>query len=377
MTSAKPYDLAIAGGGLAGGLIALAIDKLRPELRVALFETEDHFGGNHIWSFFDSDIAPEHRWLVEPLISHHWNGYDVRFPKYQRSLSIGYNSIPSENLDRVLRERLPAESLRSGTTLEIGDGTRFASAIIDARGGGDMSALAFGWQKFVGQTLTLSQPHGLQRPVIMDATVDQIDGYRFVYCLPFGDQEIFVEDTYYADDGKLDVAACQQRIADYVRAQGWEIEKITRSETGKLPVLYGGDFDMFWAADDGVEARAGSRAALIHPVTSYSLPMAVQTAIMIAEMPEITQAILDRKMRMFAAAHWNAGKFYRRLCVMMFKAAKPEERYRTLEHTYSKNERLIERFYAGKTTKGDQVALLTGRPPVPVTKAISTLMKYR
>jgi lycopene beta-cyclase len=62
-------DVAIVGGGLAGGLIALALARLRPELRLALIERGPHFGGQHVWSYFASDIAPEHAWLVEPLVS--------------------------------------------------------------------------------------------------------------------------------------------------------------------------------------------------------------------------------------------------------------------------------------------------------------------
>ena len=90
----------IGGGGLAGGLLALALQTKRPELRVLLIEQDAHFGGNHIWSFFGSDIAPEHRALVEPLIVHSWQGYDVHFPAHSRQLGGTYNSITSERLGR-------------------------------------------------------------------------------------------------------------------------------------------------------------------------------------------------------------------------------------------------------------------------------------
>ncbi len=382
----RQFDLAIAGGGLAGGLIALALHKLRPELSIALIEAEDHFGGNHIWSFFESDIAPEHLWLVEPLISHQWDSYDVRFPKYSRTLNTGYRSILSENFDRIVRKELLQRSLITSSkiseitanviTMVNGD-ILTANMILDARGGGDFSALEYGWQKFAGQVLRLSKPHGLSRPIIKDATVEQIDGYRFVYSLPFSATEIFVEDTYYSNGDELDVETSHQRIADYARTQGWDVAEIKRSEAGRLPVLYGGDFDAFWATHDGVEARAGARAALIHPVTSYSLPMAVRTAMKVATLPDLTQDDLDKMLRENAAKHWQHCKFYHMLCAMMFKAGKPEQRYKTLEHTYSKDENLIARFYAGTTTRWDQAALLFGRPPVPITKALPIMIKYR
>ena len=380
------YDLAIAGGGLAGGLVALALAKLRPDLDIALIEAEDHFGGNHIWSFFESDVEPEHRWLVDPLISRQWDSYDVHFPKYSRSLSNGYCSIESENLDRLLRERLPANALKTGqkaemvepglVTMQSGDPVA-AGAVLDVRGGGDLSALEFGWQKFSGQMLRLTAPHGLDRPVIMDATVEQIDGYRFVYCLPFSETEVFVEDTYYSDGKELDETTAHDRITEYAASQGWEIAEVLREEAGQLPVIYGGDFEAFWNDNKGVDARAGARAALIQPITSYSLPMAVKTAIMIAEMPDINQKKLDKMLRNLATKHWKNGKFYRMLCAFLFLGADPDKRYKTLEHTYTKDEKLLARFYAGKSTRLDQANLLTGKPPIPISRAIPLLLKYR
>lgn len=380
------YDLAIAGGGLAGGLIALALNKLRPELDIALIEAENVFGGNHIWSFFESDIEPEDRWLLEPLISRQWDQYDVLFPQYSRSINNGYFSIESENLDRELASNLPATALKSGqrakaienglVRLDNGDEIA-AKAVIDVRGGGDNSALEFGWQKFCGQMLKLREPHGLKHPIIMDATVEQIDGYRFVYCLPFSETEIFVEDTYYSDTKDLNIDDLHQRIARYAAEQGWIVDEILREERGKLPVLYGGNFRKFWDDNDGPDARAGARAAMIQPITSYSLPMAVRTAMLIADTPEINQQSMDTLLKNLATRHWKSGKFYRMLCAFLFKGADPDIRYKTLQHTYTKDERLLARFYAGKSTMRDQLNLLTGKPPIPILRAIPLLLKYR
>ncbi|SIN85200.1 lycopene beta-cyclase [Parasphingorhabdus marina DSM 22363] len=384
--SQNSYDLAIAGGGLAGGLIAVALQELRPELDVALIEAEDRFGGSHIWSFFDSDVDPENKWLVEPLISRHWDSYDVHFPEFSRSIANGYNSIESANFDSFLREKLPKSSLITGKRIScIGDGLVklekgediAAKAVIDVRGGGNIDALEFGWQKFFGQMLKLHEPHGLERPVIMDATVDQSDGYRFVYCLPFGEKQIFVEDTYYSDTRDLDPDALRASIAGYAADQEWHIDAIVSEEHGQLPVIYGGDFRSFWKENDGPDARAGTRAALIQPITSYSLPMAVQSAVLIAKMPDITQSNLDEALKDMATKHWKSGKFYRMLCAFLFKGADPDKRYLTLQHTYSKDEDLLARFYAGKTTRRDQAALLSGKPPIPIRRALPLMMKYR
>ncbi len=50
--SIRHADIAILGGGLAGGLIALALRKARPDCTLLLVEQDHVLGGNHVWSFF-------------------------------------------------------------------------------------------------------------------------------------------------------------------------------------------------------------------------------------------------------------------------------------------------------------------------------------
>ena len=100
-------DIAIVGGGLAGGLIALALARQRPELDERIVERSDRFGGNHLWSFFASDILDADRWIVAPLVSYRWQGYDIAFPAHRRTLDGAYYSIESERLDATLRAELP------------------------------------------------------------------------------------------------------------------------------------------------------------------------------------------------------------------------------------------------------------------------------
>ncbi len=371
-------SLIILGGGLAGGLIALALRKRRPDVAVTIVEAGETLGGNHVWSFFAADVDAPDRELVEPLIVHRWPAYDVRFPAVQRTIAQPYRSITSARFDAVVRAALPADAIVRGVAIEA-DATRVtladgrmlsADAVIDARGGGDLSALTCGWQKFVGHRLHLASPHGLDRPVVMDATVEQAEGYRFVYLLPFGPSEIFVEDTYYSDRPELDVAELERRIAAYVQANGWQVTGTGGQETGVLPVLMGGDFDRFWPAADPL-ARAGARAGLIHPLTSYSLPDAVRFAAWFAAQPDLAAA----DTRAYAERHWRASRFYRLLSTMLLRAADPPDRYRVLQRFYRLPAPLIARFYAGRSTLGDRVRILAGRPPVSVRRAVRAMLE--
>lgn len=378
-------DLAILGGGLAGGLIALALSARRPELSIMLFEQHETLGGDHIWSFFDSDIPTDAKAIIEPLIAASWNGYDVRFPAASRHLESTYNSITSAKLDATLHKTLPADRIitqakvmraRQGQ-VSLADGRTFtANAIIDTRGNQGLPHMSGGWQKFVGLHLKLSAPHGLTHPIVMDATVEQLDGYRFLYALPFSDTEIFVEDTYYSDTADLDVVTLRARALTYAKQSGWQVESISYQETGVLPVIADGDFETFWHATDTTEtpsARAGTRAALCHPLTSYSLPTCTQFALDLTSLDNLSNEWLEKFCYDWAAKHWREGRFYRMLSTMLFGAADGPERWRMLARFYTLSEPLIERFYSGRSTPLDMARILAGKPPVRITAALASL----
>ena len=382
MSATIPCDVAIVGGGLAGGLIALALNKKHPDCTVRLIEAGRAIGGNHLWSFFASDIAPRDRWLTAPLISHGWPAYDVAFPAHARTLKSPYYSIESSRLDAVVRGALPQAAVMTGrkvaavgaNMVELADGERIAAkGVIDCRGAGDLSALECGWQKFYGREIQLDDMHGIERPVIMDATVDQLDGYRFVYALPFGATRIFLEDTYYSDTPDLDAKALGARIDAYAAARGWRAEAVLREEAGVLAVAMGGDFEAYWRAGGDKIAKAGARAGLFHPLTSYSLPDAVRTASLIADARDLSGAGLHDLLHDFARVTWRKRGFYRMLAKMLFKAAEPAERYRVLERFYRLSPELIGRFYAGKSTVFDRMRTLSGKPPVPIGRAIKVI----
>jgi lycopene beta-cyclase len=372
-------DIAIVGGGLAGGLAALALARQRPDLDVRLVEPGP-VGGNHVWSFFDSDIAKKDRWLVAPLVRYHWPRYDVTFPAHRRTMRMGYKSITGEALAEAVAAALPeghviadkAKHVAPDHLLLSRGGRLSAKRVIDARGAGKFPTLDCGWQKFVGQALTVTGGHGVDHPVVMDATVEQKDGYRFVYLLPFDAETLFVEDTYYSDDPDLEVSLIRERIAAYAAAQGWDIAATTREESGVLPVVIAGDFDRLWPASDRT-ARIGARAGMFHATTGYSLPDAVRTA---AALPSLVdRSDFAEVLRDLARVSWRRQRFYRMLGAMLFRAAEPDARYRIFERFYRLSPRLIARFYAGRSTTADKLRILSGKPPVPIGRAIAALAK--
>ncbi|MXO74616.1 lycopene beta-cyclase CrtY [Altererythrobacter aerius] len=377
-------DIAIAGGGLAGGLVALALARTRPDLRIALVEEGAALGGHHRWSWFASDLDREGTALMEEFRIARWQGYAVRFPQFPRDLSTGYCSLHSADFDGALRAVLPSDAIRTGRRIaaldaggiDLADGERIAArAVIDARGIADAAALTGGWQVFLGRHLRTRRPHGVDRPTIMDAAVDQHGALRFVYTLPLGPDELFVEDTYYADAPTLNREALSGRIDRYCQAHGWEGEAIDH-ETGVLPVITGGDFAAFQRAHGtpGV-AAIGTRGGFVHPLTSYTLPFAVETALAIAGSADLDGESLAAMIADRAREQWRRTAYYRTLGRMMFGAGAPGQRRRAFALVYRQPEPVIERFYAARSTTADRARILCGKPPVPVLGALRALVE--
>ena len=370
----------IAGGGLAGCLAAIALAERRPKTELLLIEQGETFGGNHTWSFFDTDVADENRWVLKGIAASHWPEHEIRFPRRRRTIAIGYNSIRSAALDETVRAALRPEQYRLGArigavgptsvTLEGGE-TIAADAVLDARGPEPTPGLDLGWQKFVGRYYRFEHPHGVRSPVIMDGTVEQIDGYRFIYQLPVSATELLIEDTYYSTSPLLDHEALRGRIEAV--AEKFGSREMIEEESGVLPIVLGGELECLWGGEK--VTRIGVCGGFFHPTTSYSLPDAVANAALLAEQPSLTSEALYPRFLGRARRLWQDRSFFRLLNRMLFHAAEPEQSYRVLEHFYRLSPAVIGRFYAARLTRLDKVRILSGKPPVPIRRALSALRK--
>lgn len=379
----KPHwDLILVGGGLANGLIAWRLHQQRPDLHVLMLEAGAQLGGNHTWSFHQDDITPEqHQWL-SPLVAHRWQGYDVRFPALSRTLDNDYLSITSERFAAViapaLGDNLLTQTAVSDVTpqsVTLADGQRLsAAAVIDGRGYQPSPHLTAGFQAFLGQQWQLSEPHGLTRPLLMDATVDQAAGYRFVYTLPLSTTELLIEDTHYIDRATLGSDRARQHIHDYAQQQGWKLAQLQREEQGNLPITLAGHHRAFWQAKAG-QPCSGLRAGLFHATTGYSLPQAAALADLIAQQRDLTSSALFHLIQDYAERQWRRQRFFRLLNRMLFLAGRPERRWQVMQRFYRLNQGLIARFYAGQLTLIDMARILTGKPPVPVGEALRAVLK--
>lgn len=363
----------IVGGGLAGGLIALALVEAGRGRDVVLVEQDISLGGNHTWSFHQTDLDEEQHRLVAPLLTCEWPRHLVRFPGRDRIVEAGYASIASHDYSRVLSERLRS----SGARLLLG--TRVASVgesmirledetvlrgdvVIDARGPErGQTGERTGYQKFVGLELALAEDGPWTVPIVMDATVPQRDGYRFTYVLPFTPRRVLVEDTMYSENPDLDTADIEGRVLAYARDNGALVTGVVRREVGVLPLPLRGPRADLPSRDGHFPLAVGYRGGFFHPVTGYSLPVAARVALAVAKAASPKHALTA--VHEIARDLGAQRRFERFLNRLMFDAMAPEERWTALERFYRFPDATIARFYASRSTLWDRLRLLAGRPP--------------
>lgn len=369
--SSRParFDIALVGGGLQNGLIALAVRDAQPDLRIAMIERASAVAGNHTWCFHAGDVPSGLARVVDAITTHRWDGYAVRFPGRERIVDEPYAGTCSPALAAALGEALGRAAhceLRCGVAaravhadrVELDTGEVIgAELVVDARGpeayrGGDRA----GYQKFVGVELALARPHGLVRPLIMDATVRQVGGFRFCYVLPLAADRVLVEDTVFGRDPGLAEGELEAGCLRFAAAAGLAIARVTRTERGVLAMPWGGAYEA-----PSRPLRAGYQGGWFHPATGYSFPIAARLASFIAARrpSEVIGAELDALWR----AQMRQIRFCHRLNRLVFHWFEDGAEWHAFERFYRLPAPVIRRFYALTTSAADRARILIGRPP--------------
>ena len=368
-TTVIAHDVLFLGGGLHSSLAALALCSERPELRVAIVEASPRIGGNHLWSFHAEDAPrPIPDWLA-PTIAFRWDRYEVRFPNGTRVLESPYQTLTSTKLHDTLVSRFSRSDdhdLYLGRQVmsctdhhaTLDDGTELeASLILDGRGmQADAAAQGCGFQKFYGMELILSNDHDYAHPVLMDATVEQTWGFRFLYLLPFSPRRLFVEDTYFSESPSMDRLKLRTRVLSCAERRGLKVQRVGREEHGVLPMPW-----MKQPVDLDSVFSIGIRGGWYHPATAYSSPFAIQIALAAAACDSARDLL--RCLRLLRKNHQKRARFARLLNWMLFQCYAPEQRLHVFEEFYRLPESTLRRFYSLQLTTTDRMRILSGRPP--------------
>lgn len=396
MSDATRWDYILVGGGLQNGLIALAVLNQNPQARILLLEREDRLGGNHTWSFHLGSIPAEalgpEGWFL-PLVEHRWPSYRVRFPGLERVIPQAYATCSSERFAQVLEARFgaaPNAKIRLGAEVTDlgGNEVRYVHEgqatlasghlVVDARGPREGFAGRSGFQKFVGLEVEVehrpdgSAPFSLETADLMDATVTQEGGFRFVYVLPFSPTRALVEDTYFTNGDALDRETLRRRVLDYLSARGLTVREVLREEHGVLP--------MPWRAAGPVPRQAplvaGYRGGWFHPATGYSVPVAMRLARFVAT--RAPDAVFGRDFENLATEQEQQSRFAYLLNELLFCAAEPEQRWKVFRHFYGLPDDLVLRFYGLELSGADKRRMFFRKPPpgVSILKAMRILPSW-
>jgi lycopene beta-cyclase len=367
---ASQADFILVGASLSHCLLAWFLKLRQPSLRVIILEREAQIPRHRTWSFHKADLGEDFASL-EPLIVKTWPGHEVRLPHVYRVFEAEYCSMRPDHLQAKISEILGDDLRFSSGVEEVTAGTVKTTAGEILTGECVLQAQRpaiwpgpIGYQKFLGLHLRFENPHGLQRPILMDGCVEQKDGFRFFYLLPWSETELLVEATRYSSRPDLDADLFTSEIEDYVERAGWKIRSVEEREVGILPIPL--QYDGFETVP---EATIGATGGFFHPVTGYSLPTAVQIAERISSLSSFNCESVMSAIEAFRAERRSSLRFFCMLNRMMFRAAPPEERIKIFEHFYRLPESSVQRFYSGQLRVRDRIRLLStsGRPPVSLT----------
>ena len=206
MSSNKP--LIIVGGGLAGSLAALAIAERRPDVPLLLIEGGDTLRRQSCvvflrWRCDRGGAEPGRGHEATPLArphdpvsrSHASPGLRLQQRSFGKPRRVGSRQAPAKPISAGGRGR-PACRRRGRAGRRDPDWGRR----------GDRRARPAGADARAGPCVAKIRRHRIcrARPRTRDAdhhgcVVDQSEGYRFVYSLPFSGDRLLVEDTYYTE----------------------------------------------------------------------------------------------------------------------------------------------------------------------------------
>ena len=364
MARGRRDGIVIAGGGLAACMAALAMARLRADVPLLIVEEAETFGGEGYRSFADAELGQDGAELLGPLAVERWPGFYVAFPGFSRKLKAEWAGLAAADLHRAMIETLDPRQYRLGTKVVAvredalvldGGETIKAEGAIDARGAANLSTLDLIYEARLERDYLFKAPHRVDRPVLVDATVDQSGGLRFMQCVPLGEDRLIVADICISERGQPDIAA-GARLDAYLAARGWRTRRATSEHARVTPLPVGGDFAAFWRLGGARVAKLGLRGGFVNPATGRTIADAVGNARLLAGQRDFSGAALHDLFEAEAKAAWKKREPQRAIPAALARTA-PEDRRALIERLYRLEPGLIARLQADQLGLIDRMRL--------------------
>jgi len=359
MARGRRDGIVIAGGGLAACFAALAMARLRPEVPLLIVEESAAFGGEGFHNFAGAELGEDGAAPIGPPALERWPGFYVAFPGFSRNLKADWAGFAAADLHKAMVETLGPKQYRLGTKVVAvredalvldGGETIKAQGAIDARGAANFSTLDLLHEARLERLYRLAAPHRVDRPVLIDATVDQAGGLRFMQCVPLTQDRLLVADVCVSERGQSDDLA-GDRLDAYLSARGWKKRRTESSHARVRPLPVGGDFAAFWRLGGARVAKLGLRGGFVNPATGRTVADAVSTARLLASQRDFTGSALHDLFEAEAKQLWKKREFHRAIAGALAGAA-PEDRRALLERLYRLEPGLVARL------QSDQLGLI-------------------
>jgi lycopene beta-cyclase len=351
MARGRRQGVLIAGGGVAGCLVALALARHRPEVPLLIVEERETFGGAGFHHYFQDELGDEGRVLVDALAVARWPGFYVAFDQFSRKLKAPCGGLDGPALHRAMIETLAPNQYRLGVkivavredalVLDGGEEIR-AEGAIDARGAANLSQLELGYEARLERRYRFAAPHGVDRPVLIDATANGGGGASFMQVAPLDEERLVVADISLGERSQPGEQAAA-RLDHYVALRGWRGGEIEDGAVVTKPLPRGGDFAAFWRIGGARVAKLGLRGGFVHPVTGRTLADAANAAMLLTRQQDFSGAALHDLFEGEARRLWRARDYMRGISRGLADSA---DRSAKLAALFALDPGLIVRFHA-------------------------------
>jgi lycopene beta-cyclase len=225
--------------------------------------------------------------------------------------------------------------------LDGGEEIRAAGAI-DARGAANLSQLDLGYEARLERRYRFAAPHGVDRPVLIDATANGGGGSAFMQVAPLDTYRLVVADISLAERSQPGEQAAA-RLDHSVALRGWRGGEVEDGAVVTKPLPRGGDFAAFWRIGGARVARLGLRGGFVHPVTGRTLADAARTAMLLTRQHDFSGAALHDLFEDEARRLWRGREYMRGLSRSL---ADSTDRTARLAALFALDPGLIVRFHA-------------------------------
>ena len=351
MARGRRAGVLIAGGGVAGSLAALALARFRPDVPLLIVEEKESFGGAGFHSWFDAELDGAER-LVLPIASARWPGFYVAFDDFSRKLKEPCGGMEGRALHRAMVETLAPDQYRLGVkvvavkedalVLDGGEEIR-AEGALDARGAANLSMLELGYEARLERTYRFAAPHGVDRPVLIDATAGGGAGGLFQVA-PLDERRLVVADVTLSERS-LPGEQAAARIDNYLALRGWRDGVIEHEAVVTRPLPREGDFAAFWRIGGARVAKLGLRGGFFHPVTGRSIGDSARAAMLLTRQQDFSGAALHDAFEEEARRLWRGREPLRAVNRALWTA---DDRLARLAALFRLDPGLIARFHADR-----------------------------